>query len=59
MKAWLLKLWDRRTTVLGYAGVIFGAIEGVQGGTWKMMWLAVIVAVLGHYNQSLLNRQGP
>lgn len=58
MKDILLYLWNRRTTVLGYLGVIMGVLVTSQGLfserglRWIVLINGIIIAVLGHYNNS-------
>jgi len=45
-------LWQNRTKVAGYAGVISGAIQMsvAAGQHWQMLVLGALVAAIGHYN---------
>lgn len=51
-RALWLKIWCRRTKVIGYIGVIAGAFQvGLLGGQhWPMCALGALVAGIGHYN---------
>jgi hypothetical protein len=59
MKDVLRYLWKRRTTAFGYIQVILGALVTADGifSTQALKWIillnALLLAVLGHYN----NRQ--
>lgn len=58
MKEILGYIWNRRTTVFGYLQVILGVLavsDGVIGPSalkWIILFNAIILAVLGHYNNS-------
>lgn len=58
LKAMLTWLHDNRTKVTGYAGVVLGAIQGLQGQGWHTIGLGVAVALIGHYND-WANRERP
>lgn len=47
-----LTLWRNRTKIVGYAGVIAGAVQlGLAGGQhWQTLLLGAITAAIGHYN---------
>lgn len=51
-------LWDRRTTVLGYLGIILGVLATAQdllsdtALKWVLLVNGIVTAVLGHYNNS-------
>lgn len=49
-----VRLWANRTKVVGYTGVIVGAIymAVLQGQHWQLALMGAIVAALGHYNDS-------
>jgi hypothetical protein len=63
-KAWYVFLWRRRTTAFGYVGIILGLLAESDGvfshNALKAIVLinGILTAVLGHYNTSLLKRQG-
>lgn len=54
----MLYLWDRRTTALGYLGIILGVLAGANGlisdvgVRWIVLLNGIVTAVLGHYNNS-------
>lgn len=56
MKAALLFLWNSRTTLIGYVGVILGVLAATDGifsaHTVKLILLGngILTACLGHYN---------
>lgn len=53
-------LWDNRTTVLGYVGIVLGVLATAQdllsdtALKWVLLINGIVTAVLGHYNNSRL-----
>lgn len=45
-------LWENRTKVAGYLGVLSASIQMAvaQGQHWQMLVLGALVAAIGHYN---------
>lgn len=66
MKAMLLFLWNRRTTVVGYIQVILGVLAASSGVfsdealRWIVLANGLLLACLGHYNNHRVarDRQG-
>ncbi len=54
-RALWLKVWHNRTKIMGYAGVISGAVQMAfaEGQHWQMLLLGAAVAAIGHYNDSV------
>lgn len=58
MKTIFRYLWDNRTTVLGYLGIILGVLATAQdllsqtALKWVLLTNGIVTAVLGHYNNS-------
>jgi len=56
LKAFYIFLWKRRTTAVGYAGIVLGVLatsSSVFSDVWARRLLlanAVVTACLGHYN---------
>lgn len=53
-----VKTWSRRTTVMGYLGVIGGSVEmAILGGQHVgLVILGASVAAIGHYNELQLRK---
>lgn len=53
-RALWLKIWCRRTKIVGYTGVIAGSVQlGLAGGQhWQTLLLGALVAAIGHYNDA-------
>lgn len=51
-RALWLKIWCRRTKIVGYVGVIAGAVQmGIaEGQHWQLLLLGATIAAIGHYN---------
>jgi hypothetical protein len=47
-----MKLWRNRTKIVGYLGVIIGAVQAaIAGGQhWQTCLLGAAIAAIGHYN---------
>lgn len=47
-----IALWQNRTKVIGYAGVIAGSVQMAieVGQHWQVALLGCLVAAIGHYN---------
>lgn len=45
-------LWENRTKVAGYLGVLSASVQMAvaQGQHWQMLVLGALVAAIGHYN---------
>lgn len=62
LKTILTYLWDRRTTVLGYLQIILSVMVastelfGPKTLQWLMLGNAILTAVLGHYNNSQIQK---
>lgn len=56
-------LWERRTTALGYLGIILGVLATAQdllsdtALKWVLLCNGIVTAVLGHYNNSRIRAQ--
>ena len=50
-----VRLWSNRTKVVGYAGITTGAVYMalLQGQHWQLVVLGSIVALIGHYNDTV------
>jgi hypothetical protein len=48
---WLI-VWNNRTKIAGYTGVVVGAVQMAvaEGQHWQMCLLGAVVAAIGHYN---------
>lgn len=62
MKEILKYLWERRTTTLGYIGIVasvWAAADVFDAGTVKVLLLvnATVTAVLGHYNNHQVKKE--
>lgn len=51
-RALWVKIWQHRTKVTGYAGIIAGSLYMAlqQGQHWQLAVLGAAVAAIGHYN---------
>jgi hypothetical protein len=64
----MAKIWERRTTVIGYVTACWGVLElnADAIGSWitaprrglVLVVIGLINAMIGHYNNSLIKRRG-
>jgi hypothetical protein len=47
-------VWRNRTKVAGYIGILAGTVQTafLAGQHWQIMLLGVVVALIGHYNDT-------
>ena len=63
MKQVLVYLWNSRTTVFGYVQIVLGVLATTDGIfapkalKWILLGNGILTACLGHYNNSVKNRQ--
>lgn len=55
-------LWERRTTALGYTGIVLGVLVTSDLFTpttikWFVLINGIVTAVLGHYNNARIKKE--